>query len=195
METATNPVYRPTQRTKILLSPGHGAGYVSWAPRRASDAFLVWMLTYEPLISGLEQRLGHDKLEDIMTHFHLQAKAKFNIDRIVTARVGDLLVEEVSAPFEIREVEGMERLFDVSRRREIVLGAPEKVEEVGVGVGTVPAPSVGQLSREIGAKSPPAGQQNRDDGARSVPLAVPVQVPVTASQGVPPKSTVGKSGK
>ncbi|KAK3670852.1 hypothetical protein LTR78_009296 [Recurvomyces mirabilis] len=127
-----------------------------------------------------------------MTHFHLQAKAKFNIDRIVTARVGDLFVEEVCAPFEIREVEGMERLFDVSWRREIVLGVPGKVEEMGVIGSTAPPPPVGQQSREIGTKSPPAGQQ---DGVRSVSLPVPAQVPITASRGESSKSSVGKGGK
>ena len=29
MELATNPVFRPTKPTKIILSPGHGAGWVS----------------------------------------------------------------------------------------------------------------------------------------------------------------------
>jgi hypothetical protein len=103
------------------------------------------MLTYAPLIQGLEQRLPHgmpqptrryshrpiadirittDQLEDLMTQFHYEAKAKFNIDRIVTARVGDLFVEEVSVPFEIREHEGQERVVDVSRRRDIALPAP-----------------------------------------------------------------------
>jgi hypothetical protein len=42
--------------TKILISPGIGAGWITWAPRNSTDAFLVWMLTYEPLIRGLERR-------------------------------------------------------------------------------------------------------------------------------------------
>ena len=58
MEQATNPVFRPTHHCKTLCSPGNGAGWVSWAPRAASEAFLVWMLTYEPLIEGLEWKVG-----------------------------------------------------------------------------------------------------------------------------------------
>ena len=58
--TATNPIFIPSKPTKILVSPGHGAGWVSWAPRSASDAFLTWMLTYEPLVTALE-KTPHDK--------------------------------------------------------------------------------------------------------------------------------------
>lgn len=57
MDIATNPTFLPTKPIKILFSPGPGAGWVSWAPALAPDGFLVWMLTYEPMISGLEKRL------------------------------------------------------------------------------------------------------------------------------------------
>lgn len=61
-----------------------------------------------------------------MTTFHHEAKAKFNVDRIVTARVGDLFVEEMGVPFEIRcQEEGQETVFDVSRRKEIILTGAE----------------------------------------------------------------------
>ena len=56
MELANNPTFHPNHPTKILISPGTGAGWVSWAPHGATDAFLTWMLTYEPLIRGLERR-------------------------------------------------------------------------------------------------------------------------------------------
>ena len=144
-----------------------------------------------------------DELEDIMTHFHLEAKAKFNIDRIVTARVGDLFVEEVSAPFEIREVEGMERLFDVSRRRDIVLTLPEtqketeKAEKREDGGGIVgAAPLVVPQNRETGARSPPVVQQNHDVSAKSLP-ALQAQNPMAANRAVPgpTKSITGKGGK
>ena len=52
--SASNPVFVPSGPTKILVSPGTGAGWISYAPRTATDAFLVWMLTYEPLIRALE---------------------------------------------------------------------------------------------------------------------------------------------
>lgn len=62
-----------------------------------------------------------EKLEDIMTAFHRDAKAKFGISRLMTARVTDLFVEEVGCAFEVRETDGEERLWDVSKRREIVV--------------------------------------------------------------------------
>ena len=59
-----------------------------------------------------------------MTTFHHEANAKFGIDRMVTARVGDLFVEEMAVSFEIREVDGQETIWDVSKRRNIVLTVP-----------------------------------------------------------------------
>ena len=58
-----------------------------------------------------------------MTIFHHEANAKFGIDRMVTARVGDLFVEEMAVSFEIRDVDGQETFWDVSRRKNIVLTA------------------------------------------------------------------------
>jgi len=62
MELATNPVFHPMKPIKILYSPGHGAGWVSYAPRFSSDAFKAWMLMYEPLIAGLEKKLPVGKV-------------------------------------------------------------------------------------------------------------------------------------
>lgn len=58
-----------------------------------------------------------DKLEEILARFHLEAKTKFGVQRIVVARVLDLVVEEVACPFEIRETEGQEKIVDVRRRK------------------------------------------------------------------------------
>ncbi|KAI7164333.1 hypothetical protein KC349_g749 [Hortaea werneckii] len=96
METATNPIFRPTKPCKILISPGHGAGWVTYAPRTAPDAFRAWMLTFEPLIAALERRGGgSDSPEEALTLFHHQAKLRFNIDRLMLARVQDLFVLEI----------------------------------------------------------------------------------------------------
>jgi len=62
-----------------------------------------------------------DKLEDTLAQFHRDAKANFGVDRIVTSRVRDLFVQEVGFAFEIRETEGEERVWDVSRRKTIRL--------------------------------------------------------------------------
>ena len=53
-DSSTTPVFHPNRRTRILLSPDQGSGWITEAPRSASDAFLVWMLTYEPLVRALE---------------------------------------------------------------------------------------------------------------------------------------------
>ena len=65
-------------------------------------------------------RRGSDRLEDIMKDFHKEAHIKFNVERLVTARVGDLEVEEIGGvPFEVREIEGSEKVVDVSRRKTV----------------------------------------------------------------------------
>lgn len=61
LETGASPTFIPTRPTRILISPGNGAGWVTYAPRGASDAFLAWMLTYEPLIRALDRRAHKGK--------------------------------------------------------------------------------------------------------------------------------------
>ncbi|KAI7460342.1 hypothetical protein KC357_g8980 [Hortaea werneckii] len=128
MEIATNPIFHPTKPCKILVSPGHGAGWVTYAPRTAPDAFRAWMLTFEPLVVALERKgVGGgsgDSPEEALAFFHHQAKLRFNIDRLMLARVQDLFVLEIPSTqgaFEIREVDGRETVWDVSRRRDVVV--------------------------------------------------------------------------
>lgn len=40
----------------LTLLCATGAGWVTYAPKNASNEFLVFMLTYEPLIRALENR-------------------------------------------------------------------------------------------------------------------------------------------
>ena len=56
LETEDEPVYHPAHPTKILISSGKGAGWSTSAPRGSTDAFLVWMLTYEPQIKAIDKR-------------------------------------------------------------------------------------------------------------------------------------------
>lgn len=56
LETTGSPTFHPSRPTKIIISPGHNGGWVSHAPPEAPDAFLAWMITYEPLIEALEKR-------------------------------------------------------------------------------------------------------------------------------------------
>ena len=63
--------------------------------------------------------LGVEVLEDMLRDFHREAHMKFGVERIVTSRVGNLVVEEVREPFEVRDTDGMEKVFDVSRRKTV----------------------------------------------------------------------------
>ncbi|KAK3706606.1 hypothetical protein LTR37_012615 [Vermiconidia calcicola] len=142
MELPDSPIFHPARPMKILVSPGTGAGWISWAPKgpKATDAFLIWMLTYNPMIRALEARehkgnvtaglheeytdcadrgVIADKLEEHLKNFHREAHAKFDIERIVCARVGDLVVHEVDGPFEVHENDGAERIMDLRNRRVI----------------------------------------------------------------------------
>ncbi|KAK5175146.1 uncharacterized protein LTR77_000283 [Saxophila tyrrhenica] len=122
LESASSPIFHPGKPTKILISPGQGAGWITYAPKNASDDYLVWMLTYEPLIRALERRERKDRLEEILKDFHREARQKFNVERIMCARVGDLAVQEVVGPFEVREKNGAEWIVDArnARSRRIV---------------------------------------------------------------------------
>ncbi|GAB1740084.1 hypothetical protein NU219Hw_g5003t1 [Hortaea werneckii] len=160
MEIASNPIFHPTTTTtttnnnnnksctcKILISPGHGAGWVTYAPRSAPDIFRAWMLTFEPLIGALERERkggGGDPSspQEALSLFHHQARLRFNIDRLMLARVQDLFVLELPSTqgaFEIREVEGRETVWDVSRRRDVVIPPPPPPSMNAAAMPAVPA--------------------------------------------------------
>jgi len=206
MEIAANPVFHPSKPTKILFSPGYGAGWVSWAPRSAPDAFLVWMLTYEPLIEALEKRCPHgegspkepnlspsfvrltsqaDKLEDIMTQFHWEAHAKFGIDRVVTSRVGDLFVEEVTRPFEVRECDGSEAVVDVSRRRNIVIGLPTSEGAMPPAHASAPTPAP-PAQPVLAAPASRDGNLATASGKRPSNVGISLEPPAKASTPLMP---------
>ena len=63
--------------------------------------------------------MGIGKLEEIVKDFHREANSRFQVSRLVVARVRDLQVHEVNFPFEVREEEGKEKIVDVSGRRSI----------------------------------------------------------------------------
>ncbi|EMC96715.1 hypothetical protein BAUCODRAFT_34106 [Baudoinia panamericana UAMH 10762] len=95
------------------------------------------MLTYAPLVEGIEKRLSHERLDEIIADFRREAKQRYGIDRMMLSRGGDLFVEKVPAglAFEIRETEGMETIFDVSLRRQIFVPI---LETSGNGASTGP---------------------------------------------------------
>jgi hypothetical protein len=63
--------------------------------------------------------VGTDKLEEILLEFRKEANSRFQVSRLVVARVRDLEVHEVNFPFEVRESDGKERIVVVSGRRTI----------------------------------------------------------------------------
>ncbi|KAK1823443.1 hypothetical protein LTR12_002072 [Friedmanniomyces endolithicus] len=165
------------------------------------------MLTYEPLVEGLERNLPRDKLELLLVHFHAEAATLFAIDRIVTSRVGDLFVLEMSVPFEVRENEGQERVVDVSRRREVVV-SPVTVAAVaaetgksgaginGVGGSASPPPPTPPPTSLQPAHQPPPQLPQAPQPAQPPQPTAPIQPeqPVTrgvtaavaAARGLPP---------
>lgn len=59
-------------------------------------------------------------MEDVLADFHHEAKAKFGVERLMTSRVMGLFVLEIDClAFEIRETDGAEKVYDVSRRRAV----------------------------------------------------------------------------
>ncbi|KAK5116582.1 hypothetical protein LTR85_009207 [Meristemomyces frigidus] len=182
---------------------------------RAGEVFVVWMLTYEPLISGLLKKLPHgallaitvwlwssiaderaEKLEEVMTQFHHEAKTKFNVERIVTARVGDLFVEEIDVPFEIRESEGQETVFDVSRRKEVVLPVAEGIAVPPTRTDTFAPPSMAGIAAQPASASRevPAGlgTSGGKSGGSAPPAAANTFIPLTPaplSRDVPAAGT------
>ncbi|KAK0893598.1 hypothetical protein LTR02_012750 [Friedmanniomyces endolithicus] len=162
------------------------------------------MLTYEPLVEGLERSLPRDKLETLLTRFHAEAATLFAIDRIVTSRVGDLFVLEMAVPFEIRENEGQERVVDVSRRRGVVVSPVTVAVEsgkIGAGISGVggsaspPPPTPPPTSLQPAHQPPPQLPQAPQPAQPPQPTA-PIQPeqPVTrgvtaavaAARGLPP---------
>ena len=80
MDTANSPTFIPSRPTRILYSPGTGAGWVTSAPRGAPDAFYVWMLTYEPLIRGLERRESRGKHYYLLIHTAILTNQRSHAD-------------------------------------------------------------------------------------------------------------------
>ena len=61
MESSANPTFHPSRPRRILIASHAKAGWSTWAPHDASEEFLVWMLTYEPLINAIERHAHKGK--------------------------------------------------------------------------------------------------------------------------------------
>lgn len=60
MRSRVTPVFNPGRPIKVLVSPGIGAGFITWLGHGSflheaeNDAYSTWVLTYQPLIDALE---------------------------------------------------------------------------------------------------------------------------------------------
>jgi hypothetical protein len=112
--------------TKILYSPGFGAGWLTWNSSTSSE-FQKWMLTYQPLIDALErgEKLIPDELRfrmkdepeqyhPALQQFIREAKEKFGEYNVYIGGANGLKVGEVSGPFRIDEYDGYESIIEAS---------------------------------------------------------------------------------
>lgn len=121
----SHPTFRLSKPTKVLFTPDHSGGWVTnvllgWgrAQESRNDAFLAWMLTYQPLIEALESRGQGSTLGPILTMFRQEAKAKLGVEIFASGHDCGLAVLEVKCrDFEIHEYDGKEPVVDVSTRR------------------------------------------------------------------------------
>ncbi len=109
--------------TKILYSPGFGAGWSTWE-RGESPEFTKFMLTYPPLIAAVEageilvpNEATYQETEKVallhpaLQQFLLDAKEKFGMKPYIGG-ARDLAIYEVSGPFRIEEYDGSESVIE-----------------------------------------------------------------------------------
>lgn len=104
--------------TKVLVSPGHGAGWSTWAP----DAHMKAIATYQPIIKFIEDggdprdlNVPYDfkKSEDEQPPRHPLVKQmmyELGLLDFYTGGAGRLEVHVVDGPFYIDEYDGYETL-------------------------------------------------------------------------------------
>lgn len=109
-----------TTVTKILYSPGFGAGWVTWV-HSGNKLHEEFFLTYKPLIDALEagEDIGYRDKDPYFTpgsgspleQFFLDFMEKFGAVAGQSVYLGgarDLCVYEVSGPFRVEEYDGAE---------------------------------------------------------------------------------------
>ena len=150
MSSRLTAIFKPSKpRQKILVSPGYGAGWVTWA---FSDdtAFLAWMVTYQPLIDHVEDDARFQESRDrtqvqcwksdeyveasrwreymalekasILEQFDREAKGRFGVQETRHCGVKQLRVAEVDGPFMLMEYDGSESVVYLAHRDIIPLG-------------------------------------------------------------------------
>ena len=93
---------------KILISPGWGAGWSTWA----EDKYHKYMLTYKPFIDFLEENPRGEITKEMLKRFEEDLRKEFNEPDayIYTGGADHLVVEEVDGPFRVEEYDGSESI-------------------------------------------------------------------------------------
>lgn len=94
--------------TKILISPGFGAGWSSWHNDCAEAE--KFMLTYQPFIDIIESKGTITEADK--EKFNEDYEAKFGDNIPYMGGVYQLIVYEVNGPFKIEEYDGSERVVE-----------------------------------------------------------------------------------
>ena len=96
---------------KILISPGFGAGWSTWADGHITDkdSLARRALTYQPIIDAIESGDWRDKSK----RSDLSHLAEKELDGMYMGGFRDLVIEEVDGPFRIEEYDGSESVCSV----------------------------------------------------------------------------------
>lgn len=94
--------------TKILISPGFGAGWSSWftGTREQTLALLTWAPMVEAVERGETIDKDHPSFQSLLAH--LNTNLGYNSDYLYDGGCRDLMVVEVSGRIMIHEHDGSE---------------------------------------------------------------------------------------
>jgi len=92
---------------KVLISPGYGAGWSTWAYSPEAASF---SRTYQPIIDALEAGEQLHDSHPVIEKFMADLKVATGEEHFYTGGLEDLVVEEVTPPFQIHEYDGSESI-------------------------------------------------------------------------------------
>jgi len=92
-------------KTKILISPGYGAGYSTWSS--GSQKFIKFLLTYKPFIDCLES--GNKITKEMIKTLKKDVDKLFpESSHVCDLGIDHLIVKEVNGPFVVDDYDGFE---------------------------------------------------------------------------------------
>lgn len=109
MEFETLLISKKTMKTKIIISPGFGAGFSTW--NKESKESQIFLLTYPPFIDALEA--GKEITPEMVETLQEEYKEKFRLGEEMDPYIstGNLKVVEVEGLFFVAEYDGYESLI------------------------------------------------------------------------------------